>query len=303
MLQQRSVVHQRICWQRKESGITGNGGALREEGPCVCPTGTNVYGFRSQIPEFPGADLIGVDTIQGVLKYKRPGQDSQVSWAPPSALRRIDVLLCDEASQFETPRGSASSPVSKSNRICRIVLSVPTFSSFSLWALEASASSFASVCRRWSLTPCIEPATRSICCSKAVFARSSRPGSCCWSISRIGIGSASLWSCALRGAWRCLGKRSVCSLGSQQQTQALRRSAGRRCGTRVSPRLTLPAALSVIPRRVEVAYFGAARCHSSSESTWTNSAALSTAHWPRSWNHCTATRSSLRGSSYRATTC
>ena len=66
----------------------------------VCPTGTNVYGFKSQIPEFSGADLIGVDTIQGVLKYKRPGQDSQVAWAPPSALRRIDVLLCDEASQY-----------------------------------------------------------------------------------------------------------------------------------------------------------------------------------------------------------
>ena len=66
----------------------------------VCPTGTNVYGFKSQIPDFDGADRIGVDTIQGVLRYKRPGQDSQVSWSPPSALRRIDVLLCDEASQF-----------------------------------------------------------------------------------------------------------------------------------------------------------------------------------------------------------
>ena len=36
----------------------------------------------------------------GVLRYKRPGQDSKVSWSPPSALRRIDVLLCDEASQL-----------------------------------------------------------------------------------------------------------------------------------------------------------------------------------------------------------
>ena len=66
----------------------------------VCPTGTKVYNFKSQIPEFAGADLIGADTIQGVLKYKRPGQDSKVSFSPPSALRRIDVLLCDEASQF-----------------------------------------------------------------------------------------------------------------------------------------------------------------------------------------------------------
>ena len=69
----------------------------------VCPAGTNVYSFKSQIPEFAGAELIGADTIQAVLKYKRPGQDSKVSWTPPSALRRIDVLLCDEASQFADP--------------------------------------------------------------------------------------------------------------------------------------------------------------------------------------------------------
>ena len=67
----------------------------------VCPTGTNVYVFRSQLPEFDGVEKIAVDTIQGVLKYKRPGADSKVAWAPPSALRKIDVLLCDEASQFE----------------------------------------------------------------------------------------------------------------------------------------------------------------------------------------------------------
>ena len=66
----------------------------------VCPTGTNVYNFKSQLPDFDGVDRIGVDTIQGVLGYKRPGADSAVSWAPPTALRRIDVLLCDEASQY-----------------------------------------------------------------------------------------------------------------------------------------------------------------------------------------------------------
>ena len=63
----------------------------------VCPTGTNVYVFKSQLPEFDGVEKIAVDTIQGVLKYKRPGADSKVTWAPPSALRQIDVLLCDEA--------------------------------------------------------------------------------------------------------------------------------------------------------------------------------------------------------------
>ena len=67
----------------------------------VCPTGTNVYGFKSQLPEFDGVEKIACDTIQGVLKYKRPGADSKVTWSPPSALRRIDVILCDEASQYE----------------------------------------------------------------------------------------------------------------------------------------------------------------------------------------------------------
>ena len=67
----------------------------------VCPIGTNVYGFKSQLPDSEGIEKVSVDIIQGVLKYKRPGADSQVAWAPPSALRRIDVLLCDEASQYE----------------------------------------------------------------------------------------------------------------------------------------------------------------------------------------------------------
>ena len=43
----------------------------------VCPTGTNVYGFKSALPDCPGAENISVDTIHGVLKYKRPGKDSK----------------------------------------------------------------------------------------------------------------------------------------------------------------------------------------------------------------------------------
>ena len=33
--------------------------------------------------------------------YNRPGADGKVRWAPPSALRRIDLILCDEGSQWE----------------------------------------------------------------------------------------------------------------------------------------------------------------------------------------------------------
>ena len=42
-----------------------------------------------------------METIHGVLQYKRPGPDGKVVWAPPSALRRIDVILVDEASQYD----------------------------------------------------------------------------------------------------------------------------------------------------------------------------------------------------------
>ena len=42
-----------------------------------------------------------MDTIQGVLQYKRKGADSKVTWAPPSSLRRIDLFLCDKDSEYE----------------------------------------------------------------------------------------------------------------------------------------------------------------------------------------------------------
>ena len=41
------------------------------------------------------------DTIHGFLNYKFLGKDEKVRWAPPSALRRIDFILADEASQYD----------------------------------------------------------------------------------------------------------------------------------------------------------------------------------------------------------
>ena len=67
----------------------------------VCPTGFLVFAFKSRLPDIPGIENIRVDTIQGVLNYKRPGADSKVRWSPPSALRSIDAILIDEASQYE----------------------------------------------------------------------------------------------------------------------------------------------------------------------------------------------------------
>ena len=67
----------------------------------VCPTGYLVHKYKSMLPELDGVENIRVDTIQSVLKYKRKGADSRVRWTPPSALRRIDLVLIDEGSQYE----------------------------------------------------------------------------------------------------------------------------------------------------------------------------------------------------------
>ena len=70
----------------------------------VCPTGALVYSFKSLLPDVEGIENIQVDTIHGLLKYKRPGEDTEHksnAWAPPSALRRIDLILVDEGSQYD----------------------------------------------------------------------------------------------------------------------------------------------------------------------------------------------------------
>ena len=67
----------------------------------ICPTGYLVHKYKSMLPELDGVENIAVDTIQSVLKYKRKGADSRVRWTPPSALRRIDLVLIDEGSQYE----------------------------------------------------------------------------------------------------------------------------------------------------------------------------------------------------------
>ena len=69
----------------------------------VCPTGQLVHAFKSKLPEFDGVERIQVDTMHGVLKYKRPTDDKKVQHAGPSALRRIDLILVDEASQYDNP--------------------------------------------------------------------------------------------------------------------------------------------------------------------------------------------------------
>ena len=67
----------------------------------VCPTGQLVHSFKCQLPEVDGIENIQVDTIHGMLGYKRTGADEEAQWAPPSAQRRIDLILIDEAVQYD----------------------------------------------------------------------------------------------------------------------------------------------------------------------------------------------------------
>ena len=67
----------------------------------VCPTGQLAHAFKARLPEVDGIENITVDTIHGVLNYQRPGADKQVRWTPPTALRRMDLLLVDEGSQYD----------------------------------------------------------------------------------------------------------------------------------------------------------------------------------------------------------
>ena len=71
----------------------------------VCPTGFLGHQYKSKLPDIDGVENIRIDTIQGVLNYKRPGADSKVTWTPPSALKRIDLILMDEASQYADTEG------------------------------------------------------------------------------------------------------------------------------------------------------------------------------------------------------
>ena len=57
--------------------------------------------YKSKLPDVHGVENVRIDTIQGVLNYKRAGADSRITWTPPSALRRIDLILMDEGSQYE----------------------------------------------------------------------------------------------------------------------------------------------------------------------------------------------------------
>ena len=41
----------------------------------VCPTGYLVNQYKSKLPDVPGVENIRIDTIQGVLNYKRAGAE------------------------------------------------------------------------------------------------------------------------------------------------------------------------------------------------------------------------------------
>ena len=74
--------------------------AAAKSGACVlalCPTGTLVHSYRDRLPD---VDNIVVETIHSGFAIQRQ-YDKLVDYAPPSRLRRYDLILVDEASQIE----------------------------------------------------------------------------------------------------------------------------------------------------------------------------------------------------------
>ena len=63
----------------------------------LCPTGTLVHSYRDRLPD---VDNIVVETIHSGFAIQRQ-YDKLVDYAPPSRLRRYDLILVDEASQIE----------------------------------------------------------------------------------------------------------------------------------------------------------------------------------------------------------
>ncbi len=63
----------------------------------LCPTGTLVHAYRDRLPETPH---IVVETIHSGMAIYR-NYDTVVEYAPPTRLRRYDLILIDEASQIE----------------------------------------------------------------------------------------------------------------------------------------------------------------------------------------------------------
>ena len=98
----------------------------------VCPTGYLVHQYKSKLPDIDGIENIRVDTIQGVLNYKRAGPDSQVTWTPPSALRGIELILCDRPASMRIVSLDDSSSLSWSSHISRIRQWSPIFSNSNL---------------------------------------------------------------------------------------------------------------------------------------------------------------------------
>ena len=63
----------------------------------MCPTGTLVHSYRDRVPDHPN---IVIETIHSALIIKRQ-YDSAVQYAPPSRLRRYDLIMIDEVLQID----------------------------------------------------------------------------------------------------------------------------------------------------------------------------------------------------------
>ena len=108
----REEVRYRKRWLFVSGGSgSGKSAVLRELGVrsakarsrvlIVCPTGQPAQSFKFQLSEVDGTENVQVGSVNGALRHKCEWPDENAQRAPPSALRRIDFMLVDEASQCE----------------------------------------------------------------------------------------------------------------------------------------------------------------------------------------------------------
>ena len=64
----------------------------------LCPTGSLVHSYRDRLPD---TEKIMVDTVHASYCIGRKADVERVRYAPPSKLRRYDLIFLDEASQVE----------------------------------------------------------------------------------------------------------------------------------------------------------------------------------------------------------
>ena len=103
----------------------------------VCPTGQLVHSFKCQLPEVDGIENVQVDTIHGILRYKRKAQMARSRGPRPRPCAVLTSSWWMRPVSTTTRSGFDSCRVSLSSRIYRFLWRWQIFSSSNLFSKVA----------------------------------------------------------------------------------------------------------------------------------------------------------------------